>query len=197
MASFVTPLVFPSPLLSPLRQLFRAVPMRLSCSLPVSDESHMQTALSQARSARALGEVPIGAALVSDSGTIIATGHNLVESTHDVTAHAELVCLRRAMAARKNWRLLGTTLYSTLEPCPMCLSALALARVQNVVYGAKDLRLGACGTWIDLAKEEHPFHTFGEIRGGVLEEEAARLMRDFFRRRREDSNGAKGESANR
>lgn len=164
---------------------------RLSCSLATSDESHMRAALSQARSASALGEVPIGAVLVSDSGSIIATGHNLVESTHDATAHAELICLRRAMSARENWRLLGTTLYSTLEPCPMCLSALALARVENVVYAAKDLRLGACGTWIDLAKEEHPFHTFGEIRGGILEEDAASLMRDFFRRRRAESKGAK------
>lgn len=147
----------------------------------------MRQALDLAEQARKHGEVPIGAIIVDESGTVIARGYNSVEAASDVTQHAEMVALRSASKARGNWRLTGTTLYSTLEPCPMCLSALALARVSSIVYAAPDLRLGACGTWINLVAERHPFHAFDSVRGGVLERESAELMRGFFRERRKKS----------
>lgn len=150
----------------------------------------MRLALSQARKAYISNEVPIGAVLVSPSGHPISSAHNLVETTNDVTAHAELLCIRHAMKTLGNWRLNGTTLYSTLEPCPMCLSALALARVHRIVYAAKDLRLGACGTWIHLHDMDHPFHKFNAVTGGVLEEESAALLRRFFKQRRRDARNA-------
>lgn len=152
-----------------------------------SDEFYMRKALQQASTAFRKNEVPIGAVLVATSGDLIASGHNLVEFCNDCTRHAEMVCLQEAMKRRKAWRLQGTTLFTTLEPCPMCISALALSRVSRVVYGAKDLRLGACGTWVDLVCKKHPFHTFDQVVGGVLEEESARLLRDFFRERRRKS----------
>lgn len=152
--------------------------------IPSNDERHMRHALQLAKQAGAQEEVPIGAVIVNAAGTILGTGYNSVEAARDATQHAEMIALRNASSNRGNWRLNGTTLYSTLEPCPMCLSALALARVDSVVYAAPDLRLGACGTWIDLVSEKHPFHTFLRVRGGVLQEESADLMRTFFRRRR-------------
>ncbi|CDF34768.1 unnamed protein product [Chondrus crispus] len=154
----------------------------------------MREALAQARRAYSPGEVPVGAVLVCSSGAVLSAAHNLVESLHDPTAHAEILCVRRAAAAAGNWRLHDTTLYSTLEPCPMCLSALALARVDAVVYAAKDLRLGVCGTWLPVHEEKHPFHTFRDVRGGVLEDEAAELMRHFFRERRAEGKAARGDS---
>lgn len=146
----------------------------------------MRHALRLAEEAASQDEVPIGAVLVDSSGSVLGTGRNLVEAEIDVTQHAEIVALRCAFRKLGSWRLQGTTLYSTLEPCAMCLSALALARVSTIVYSAPDFRLGACGTWIDLAAVKHPFHTFEEVRGNVLEQESAELLRAFFRRRRKE-----------
>lgn len=146
----------------------------------------MKQAIKQAELAQLKGEVPIGAVLVDSSGSVIAKGHNLVESLNDCTRHAEMICLQNAMAHLAAWRLTDTTLYSTLEPCPMCLSAVALARVRRLVYGARDLRLGACGTFVDLVNHQHPFHNFDDVTGGVLGDESAAMMKDFFRARRKD-----------
>lgn len=162
----------------------RCLQMHSNASPADSDEQLMRKALGEAQKAYSLKEVPIGAVLTSYDGTILARGHNLVETCKDVTRHAEIVCLRNASEKLQNWRLSGSIMYTTIEPCPMCLSALALARVGRIVYGAKDLRLGACGTWIDLVSPNHPFHNFEDVTGGVLEEECAELMRSFFRRRR-------------
>uniref|UniRef100_A0A7S2TP07 tRNA(adenine(34)) deaminase n=2 Tax=Lotharella oceanica TaxID=641309 RepID=A0A7S2TP07_9EUKA len=146
----------------------------------------MRRALELARDAAEIGEVPIGAVLVDDAtGEVIASQHNCVETTKDATAHAEMLCIREASRERGNWRLGSTTLYCTLEPCPMCISALALARVDRVVYGETNDRLGACGTWMDLPSTCHPFHTFSRVDGGVLREESAKLLISFFRSRRQ------------
>lgn len=147
----------------------------------------MQVALSLAREAYAAGEVPVGAILVDESGAIIGRGRNRVEALGDATAHAEMEALRALEPhgqVERGWRRGGCTLYTTLEPCPMCFSAASLARVRRIVYGAPDLRLGACGTWIDLRAASHPFHTLDDVTSGVCALEAAALMKDFFRERR-------------
>lgn len=150
----------------------------------LSDEFFMREALREAEKAFQLGEVPVGAVLVSQGG-IIARGHNQVESLRDASAHAEMVCVKKASAHVANWRLLDTTLYSTLEPCAMCAGALILSRVGTLVWGAKDLRHGAHGSWVNLFDLSHPIHRL-DVRSGVLQEEAAALMISFFRKRRED-----------
>lgn len=156
-----------------------------------TDAAAMALALRAARLAGARGEVPVGAVVVGADGGVLAEAGNAVESSADCTAHAEMLCLRRAMRVRGAWRLAGCVLYCTLEPCAMCISAASLARVERVVYGARDLRLGGCGTWVDLVGEKHPFHAFQEVRGGVLEEECGDVMRQFFRRRRVEAADAK------
>jgi tRNA(adenine34) deaminase len=147
----------------------------------------MQVALELAQEAYAAGEVPVGAVVTDESGAIIGRGRNRVEGSGDATAHAEIEALRGAgfaSAADRGWRRSGCTLYTTLEPCAMCCAAASLARVRRVVYAAPDLRLGACGTWIDLAAEPHPFHMMDEVAVGVCGEEAARLLKQFFKERR-------------
>lgn len=147
----------------------------------------MQAALELAREAYDAGEVPVGALVVDDTGCIIGRGRNRVEAASDVTAHAEMEALREvglAVGNSKGWRRTGCTLYSTLEPCAMCCAAVSLARVRRVVYGAPDLRLGACGTFIDLTAKPHPYHVIEEVAGGVCAEESAQLLRKFFMERR-------------
>ena len=114
---------------------------------------------------------------------IIARGHNQVEMLNDATAHAEMLCLTAGEVALENWRLLKTTLYSTIEPCSMCAGALFLTRVERLVWGAPDIRHGANGSWVDLFEQKHPIHQIS-VRQGVLQEQCAWLMRDFFQKRR-------------
>ena len=142
----------------------------------------MREALKLAKKGAETEEVPVGAVLVYQD-KIIAKGYNQVELLQDATAHAEMLCLTAGSAALENWRLIDTTLYCTLEPCPMCAGAILAARVKRLVWAAPDLRLGANGSWIDLFAEKHPMHTL-EITSHVLEEEAAALMKDFFQKRR-------------
>jgi len=163
-----------------------------------SDEIHaklMKFALEEAREAGKMGEVPIGAVITrelpSSDGSrkfeIVSRGRNLVETRSDASAHAELQAMRKAALSMKNWRLLNTTLYSTLEPCPMCLAAAQAFRCKSVVYGAPDLRLGAVKTHIKLLEmAKHPYHDI-EASGNVLEEESATMMKDFFRERRKQN----------
>lgn len=146
------------------------------------DAFFMREALKEAKKAFDAEEVPVGAVLVHDN-KIIARGQNQVELLQDATAHAEMVCLTAGAEALSNWRLIDTTLYCTLEPCVMCAGAMLAARVKRLVWGAPDLRLGANGSWIDLFKEKHPMHAM-EVTSGVLQEEAADLMRRFFEGRR-------------
>ncbi len=146
------------------------------------DRRWMRRALALARAAEAAGEVPVGALLVRD-GTLLAEGRNCSIAEHDPTGHAEIVALRAAGRRLANYRLPGTTLYVTLEPCTMCVGAMVHARVARLVYAAPDPRTGAAGTVIDLARA--PFHNHRiAVTGGVLAEESAALLRAFFRRRR-------------
>ena len=144
----------------------------------MSDQHWMQHALLLAARAEAAGEVPVGAVLVND-GVCIAEGWNQPIARHDPTAHAEIVALRQASKAANNYRLPGTTLYVTLEPCPMCAGALVHARVKRIVIGTMDPRTGAAGSVfniLDSAKLNHRV----EICHGVLQEECAKLLRNFF-----------------
>lgn len=142
----------------------------------------MRLALEEAKIAYSKGEVPIGAVLVCNH-EVVASAHNLVETLQDATAHAEMLALKEGAKRLGNWRLLETTLYSTLEPCSMCSGALLLSRVKTIVWGAPDIRQGADGSWVDLLSRNHPIHNV-EIRRGVLAEESASLMKEFFKNRR-------------
>ncbi len=146
------------------------------------DAYWMGHALAEAMAAGAAGEVPVGAVLVR-GGEIIAVGRNCAIARHDPTAHAEIVAMRTAGDRLANYRLPGTVLYVTLEPCPMCAAALVYARVRRVVFGASDPRIGAAGTVFQLLDNKHMNHRIG-FTGGVRAEEAADLLRRFFRARR-------------
>jgi tRNA(adenine34) deaminase len=147
-----------------------------------SDESFMRLALREAERAAAADEVPIGAVLVH-GGRVIGRGHNQRETLRDPTAHAEMIVLTQGAAALDAWRLLATTLYVTLEPCPMCAGALVAARVKRLVFGAMDPKAGACGTLFDLARDPRLNHRL-EVMSGVLAEECASLLQEFFRGKR-------------
>jgi tRNA(adenine34) deaminase len=149
------------------------------------DERWMRAALGEAEKAAALGEVPVGAVAVLE-GQIIGRGYNRKESDQDPTAHAELIALREAAVFVNNWRLIGVTLYSTLEPCPMCAGAMIQARLPRLVYGAKDLRFGADGSILEVLSEPRFNHRVEVVRG-VLEGEAAGLLQRFFRQLREQN----------
>ena len=146
------------------------------------DLRFMRRALEEASKAAQAGEVPIGA-VVAKGGKILAVAHNERETTKDPTAHAELLALRRAAAQTKSWRLTGCTLYTTLEPCPMCAGALHAARISRLVYAAPDPKAGAAGTLYDLPADSRFNHTF-PTKSGLFETEAAALLRNFFQRRR-------------
>ncbi len=148
-----------------------------------ADIVHMRRALAEAKAAGRDGEVPVGAVLVAADGTVLAQAANAPIRSNDPTAHAEVLVLRAGGKALGNYRLTGTTLYVTLEPCPMCTSALVHARVARIVFAAADPRTGACGSVFDLARDERLNHSI-EVEGGLLAEEAASLLRDFFTARR-------------
>lgn len=147
------------------------------------DIGHMRRALALARRAGRLGEVPVGAVLVDPAGRLLAAEHNRSIIACDPTAHAEVLCLRAAAATLGNYRLTGTTLYVSLEPCPMCAGALVWARVGRVVYGASDAKAGALGSVLDLAAQPELNHR-PLVRGGLLAQEGAELLRGFFASRR-------------
>lgn len=147
-----------------------------------ADIVFMQRALELARAAEAEGEVPVGAVLVKD-GEIVAEGFNQPISSCDPTAHAEIVALRGAAASVENYRIPGTTLYVTLEPCPMCAGAMVHARVERLVFAAADPRTGSAGSVFDLVRSEELNHRL-EVESGVLADESAALLRTFFRARR-------------
>ncbi len=152
------------------------------------DRIFMQLALEQAALAQRLGEVPVGAVLIRE-GAVLASGFNRVIADCDPSAHAEIVALRVAGQAAQNYRLPATTLYVTLEPCPMCLAALFHARVARVVFGASDKKTGACGGHIDLRGLVINHHT--TVEGGVLAEACAVSLQAFFKARREAAKLAK------
>lgn len=145
----------------------------------------MQRALELAQQAQASGEVPIGAVLVKDD-RIIGEGFNAPIGRHDPTAHAEIMALRSAAQRLGNYRLLNTTLYVTIEPCVMCAGALVHARVREVVFGAAEPRTGAMGSVFDILQSAKLNHRV-EVRGGVMAEECAAIMQQFFKQRRDTS----------
>jgi len=149
----------------------------------VEDEGWMQLALAQAQLAAALDEVPVGAVAVWQ-GQVIGAGYNRKESDQDPTAHAEIMALKDAAAFLNNWRLIGVTLYCTLEPCPMCAGAMIQARLGRLVYGAKDTRFGADGSVVSILRDQ-PFNHQFPITTGVLENDAAALLQTFFQKLRQ------------
>jgi tRNA(adenine34) deaminase len=160
---------------------------RVICSsaaaIDTLDEAYMRLALAEAAAAGEAGEVPIGAVLRMGDA-VLASGRNSVEQLRDASAHAEMLCLRAAAAVAGNWRLnlRPSTLYVTVEPCPMCLAAIYAFRVGRLVYATENTRLGAV-TGAMRIPTDHPFHTL-QVDSGILRPEAAALMQEFFRRRR-------------
>jgi tRNA(adenine34) deaminase len=151
---------------------------------------YMQCALDEARLAAAAGEVPIGAVLVVED-TVVARAHNRREVWQDPTAHAELIAIREASAQLRTWRLVGATLYVTMEPCAMCIGAAILARVERVVFGVRDPKSGACGSVLNIPEEKRLNHRI-DVVGGLLEQESRELLQGFFKNLREkDDSGIK------
>lgn len=148
-----------------------------------ADVVWMEQALAAAREAGIVGEVPVGAVIVAPSGELLARAANAPIALHDPTAHAEILALRAAGQALRNYRLPGCTLYVTLEPCAMCVGALVHARIARLVYGAVDIKAGACGSALNLAGSAKLNHRV-EITSGVRAEESAALLREFFAARR-------------
>lgn len=146
------------------------------------DAAFMQLALEQARQASASAETPVGA-VVTVGGELIATGHNRSITDCDPSAHAEIVVLRNAAQVRENYRLTDATLYVTLEPCAMCVGALVQARIMRLVFGAYDPKAGALGSAIDLSDSVAFNHRF-EVQGGLMADECAAMLREFFKQRR-------------
>ncbi len=142
----------------------------------------MRRALALARRAARAGEVPVGAVVVRD-GALIGAAWNAPVSLSDPSAHAEILALRRAGACLGNYRLPGADLYVTLEPCPMCAGAMVHARLRRLVYAAADPRTGAAGSVYDIVRDPRLNHQLSCV-GGILAEDSARLLRDFFLRRR-------------
>jgi tRNA(adenine34) deaminase len=147
------------------------------------DVRFMMEALREARKAAEAGEVPVGAVVVHD-GRVIGRGHNRVEALRDATAHAEILAIGAASEAMGSWRLSGTTLYCTLEPCPMCAGALLSARVSRLVFGARDPKFGAVRSLTRLLDEER-FNHHVAVAEGVAADESLDLLRRFFRMKRE------------
>jgi tRNA(adenine34) deaminase len=147
-----------------------------------ADERWMRRALQLAGDAEREGEVPVGAVVVAPGGATFEA-YNRTRGLADPTAHAEVLALRRAAKAAGDWRLTGHTIYVTLEPCAMCAGAIVLARLDRLVFGAADPKAGMCGSLSNLVQDERLNHRV-ELSGGVLAEEAGRLLRGFFRERR-------------
>lgn len=146
-----------------------------------TDEYYMEKAIELARRAEEIDEVPVGALIVLE-GEIIAEAYNTRESTKCATHHAELLAIEEACRVMGGWRLPGVTLYVTMEPCAMCAGAIINARIPRVVYGTRDIRFGAFGSALDLAKI--PLNHTPEVVGGVLVEETRNILTEYFRRKR-------------
>lgn len=147
---------------------------------PVLIDSFMAHALELARAGARHGEVPVGAVIGTSNGDIIAAAHNLTESNHDPAAHAEVLVVRSACEKVSNWRLNDQILCVTLEPCPMCISLIRLARIPIIIYGAEDPRLGSCGSLFDLSQDERWGLPVPQVIRGVQANQSKALLDDFF-----------------
>lgn len=145
-------------------------------------EEYMALALALAREAADAGEVPVGCVIADGEGRVIGRGRNRREESGDATAHAEVEAIRQACAAIGSWRLEKCSIYVTLEPCPMCTGAIINSRIPTVVFGAREALSGSCGSVIDLFSENYGHRP--AVFGGVLAEDCAALLRDFFRGKR-------------
>lgn len=153
------------------------------------DEAFMRLAIKAADKAQERGEVPVGAVLVKD-GELICEGFNVSITEHNACGHAEIETIQKAGKTLENYRLTGTTLYVTLEPCAMCAGALLHARVERIVFGAFDPKAGACGSVLNLFTSELAFH-YAKIEGGLLESECKAQIQNFFKMRRKQKKQAK------
>ena len=142
----------------------------------------MREALTLAKEAAQIGEIPVGALVVDGNGNIISRANNLRETKKNAIAHAEMLAIEQACSALGGWRLQGCTLYVTLEPCPMCAGALVNSRISRVVFGAYDMQAGCCGSVINF--NAYPFNHAFEIEGGVLEDECRKVLTEFFKKKR-------------
>ncbi len=147
-----------------------------------SDFYFMGEALKQAERAFELDEVPVGAVIVSKHD-IIASAHNMREMLQDATAHAELIAIKKACEARGSWRLVGCSLYVTLEPCPMCAGAAILSRIDRIVFGAHDPKAGVCGSLLNLPQDKR-FNHRPEVVSGIMADECADILKRFFKDKR-------------
>ena len=145
-------------------------------------EEYMALALALAKEAADAGEVPVGCVIADGEGRVIGRGRNRREESGDATAHEEVEAIRQACAAIGNWRLEKCSIYVTLEPCPMCTGAIINSRIPTVVFGAREALSGSCGSVIDLFSENYGHRP--AVFGGVLAEDCAALLRDFFRGKR-------------
>ena len=150
------------------------------------DEKWMKFAMDEANLAMNEEEIPVGAVLIQNN-KLIARSHNQPIKNNDPTAHAEIQLLRKAGEQQKNYRLIGSTIYVTLEPCTMCFGAMVHARIERIVFGASDFKTGVCGSCMNLNKENFFNHKIS-ITGGVLENESSELLKLFFKSRRDNQN---------
>jgi len=145
---------------------------------PKDDHYWMGMALREAKKAEARGEVPIGALIVRDN-VVLGRGYNLRETSHDPTSHAEMLAIRKASKKAGNWRLLGASLYVTLEPCAMCMGAAILARLERIIFGCHDPKGGAAGSLFDLSNDHRLNHRI-ELTAGIRQDECSELLSSFF-----------------
>lgn len=148
----------------------------------LSPEDFMREAIKEAEKAAKLDEIPIGAIIEKD-GKIIARGHNMTESKKDPTAHAEIIAIRKASKKLGGWRLLGCNMYVTTEPCSMCAGAMVLARIKTVYIGTADPKTGACGSVVDIVRQEKLNHQI-EVKTGILQQECEVILKTFFKKLR-------------
>lgn len=144
------------------------------------DEKFMNLAIEQARIAGRAGEVPIGAVITDGTDKIVSSGYNFREAGNDPTAHAEIIAIRKAGEACGSWRLEGSTIYVTIEPCLMCLGAIILARIKRLVFGARDPKAGAVFSVYEIGNDRRLNHTV-EVTEGICADECSALLKDFFK----------------
>lgn len=156
----------------------------------MSDEYWMQYALTLAKRAESLGEIPVGAVIIDENSQVIGEGFNQSILTHNPTAHAEMLAIEQAGKCINNYRLINTTLFVTLEPCMMCAGAIIHSRIKRVVFGARDYKTGAAGSFINILAYQGINH-IAQVQGGVLADECSLLLSQFFKKRRLEKRAAK------
>ncbi len=154
------------------------------------DDKFMRLAIEQAQLAGRIGEVPIGAVITDKNNNVLSSGYNLRETKHDPTAHAEIIAIRSGASKSRGWRLNNSTLYVTIEPCAMCMGAIVLARIERLVFGARDPKAGAVFSVYNIGQDNNKLNHSVEVKEGVRGDECAGLIKEFFRtlRRKNEKN---------